>query len=124
MTIKKICLVDDTTDLLRNLAQFLEMEGYEVWPYENGHDALERLKTETPHLIITDLWMPEMEGTELIRAVRSMLQLKNVPIAVFSAKPFQEYEAKVKIFNKMAYIKKPATLDEILTVVNELLAIS
>lgn len=116
-----ICLVEDTPDLLDNLTHFLEMEQYEVWPCRNGSEAMAQLEKACPQLIITDLLMPGMNGFELIRKIKSMEQLREIPIAIFSAKPFQEYETEISNFTKVARIKKPASLDDILKVINGLL---
>jgi DNA-binding response OmpR family regulator len=118
---KKICIVDDTPDLLDNLSQFLKMEGYEVWPFPSAHKALEKIERETPDLIITDLWMPAMDGLEFADRVKAMDHLKTVPITIFSAKPFQEYQDKARKAGINSYIKKPATLEEILKTVTDLL---
>jgi CheY-like chemotaxis protein len=118
---KKICIVDDTPDLLDNLSQFLKMEGYEVWSFPSAYEALEKIKQEAPDLIITDLWMPIMDGLEFVNRIKTMDHLKAVPITIFSAKPFQEYQEQARKAGINSYIKKPATLEEILKTVIELL---
>jgi CheY-like chemotaxis protein len=115
---KKICLVEDTPDLLTNLTEFLEMEGFVVWPHRAGADALKRLRSEAPDLILTDLRMTGMDGLELIRHLKELDHLKHIPIIIFSAQPVQEYEEQAKQMGVDHYIKKPASLDDILEIVN------
>lgn len=117
----KICIVEDTPELLDNLTQFLEMENFLVWPCRNGFEALTRMENESPDLIITDILMPGMDGLDLINKIRAIEHLKRIPISIFSAKPFQEYEDKVKNLERIAYIKKPASLEDILKVISDLL---
>jgi CheY-like chemotaxis protein len=115
---KIICLVDDTIDLLQNFTEFLEMEGYQVWPCKGGKEALERMKHDAPHLIITDLWMPEMDGITLIEHVKNNNRLKEIPIIIFSARPIPDYEEKALSLGVHTFIKKPTDLDDILGILN------
>jgi CheY-like chemotaxis protein len=118
---KKICLVEDTPDLLKNFTEFLQMEGFEVWPCKGGAEALQRMETETPDLIITDLWMPAMDGLVFIDRVRRNPEWKKLPIVIFSAKALKDYEDEANALGVHHFIKKPAALDEILNVINPLL---
>jgi len=118
---RKICIVDDTPDLLDNLSQFLKMEGYEVWSFQSAHHALEKISSELPDLIITDLWMPAMDGLEFISRVKMIAPHSTIPVAIFSAKPFQDYQDQARKAGIHCYIKKPATLEEILKAISELL---
>ena len=120
---KTICLVDDTPDLLLNFSDFLQMEGFEVWPCNNGWDALKRMETAIPDLIITDLWMPAMDGLYFIEQVRANPRTTQLPVVIFSAKPFSDYQEKAASLGVTCHIKKPAALEEILRVVTPLLSV-
>jgi DNA-binding response OmpR family regulator len=115
---KKICLIEDTPDLLSSLTEFLEMEGFIVWPHRGGVDALKRLRSDVPDIILTDLRMAGMDGLELIRNLKEIEHLKDIPVIIFSAQPLQEYEVEARQLGVDHYIKKPASLDEILDIVN------
>jgi len=115
---RTICLIDDTPDLLRNFTEFLEMEGFNVWPCNGGSEALKRMENEEPDLIITDLWMPGMDGMAIIEHTRKDKRLDKIPVIIFSARPVQDYEEMARKLGVGHYIKKPATLEEILQVVN------
>lgn len=121
---KTICIVDDTADLLTNLTGFLRMEGFSVWSFAKAEDALLRLDMDKPDLIITDLWMPEMDGLVFIEHLKSKAHLKAVPVVIFSARPVDDYEVKARLLGVTNFIKKPAQLEEILSVINPLLNIS
>jgi chemosensory pili system protein ChpA (sensor histidine kinase/response regulator) len=114
---KTICVVDDTPDLLQNFSDFLTMEGFEVWPCIGGVEALERMRTSAPDLIITDLWMPSMDGLAFIGHVRSEQRLRDTPVVIFSSRPVQDYQDKAKELGVVRCMKKPAPLEEILTVI-------
>lgn len=82
-----ILIVDDNEDLRELLAALLMREGYEVWTAENGARALEVLAehTEPPCLILLDLMMPVMDGTEFLQVLRDRQQLDDLPVVVLSA---------------------------------------
>ncbi|HEY9004837.1 response regulator [Ohtaekwangia sp.] len=118
---KKIMVVEDTQDLLQHVTDFLTMEGYEVEPCINGDDAYTKLATSRPDLIITDLLMPKVDGFALIEKIKQHEALKKIPVAIFSAKPPQENEAKALSLNVKAFIKKPCSLDDLLVAVKDIL---
>jgi DNA-binding response OmpR family regulator len=118
---KKILIVEDTADLLANLEDFLTMEGYNVISATNARRALQILNTESPDLIISDLMMHEMDGFSLVREIKKIPRLKNVPVAIFSAKPLQEYEDIAQSIGVNCCIKKPSTLEHILETIQKLL---
>jgi DNA-binding response OmpR family regulator len=104
---KTILIVEDTADLLMNLTDFLRMEGYRVIGFGSGRSALEHLQTEIPDVLITDLSMPDMDGFELIRTVRHDMNMEDLPIAIFSARPKEENLPRAKSFGVSLYITKP-----------------
>jgi DNA-binding response OmpR family regulator len=122
---KTIVIVEDTADLLMNLTDFLRMEGYRVIGFASGGSALDHLRIETPDILITDLSMPDMDGFELIRAVRQDLKLDDLPIAIFSARPKEENLLKAKSFGVSLYITKPCEPEKLVgyieSIINPLL---
>jgi two-component system KDP operon response regulator KdpE len=77
----RILIVDDERQITRVLRTSLQSSGYEVSVANNGMEAFNLFKSVAPDLIITDLSMPEMDGLELTRAIRS---ISEVPIIVYS----------------------------------------
>jgi CheY-like chemotaxis protein len=118
---KKILIVEDTADLLSNLEDFLTMEGYTVVSAPNARRALQILTTETPDLVISDLMMHEMDGFALVREMKKIPELNDIPVAIFSAKPLQEYEETARALGVRCCIKKPSTLEHILKTIQKLL---
>jgi two-component system alkaline phosphatase synthesis response regulator PhoP len=82
----KILLVDDEPDILEFLGYNLRKEGYMVFSATNGKDAIALARKETPDLIILDVMMPEMDGIETCREIRSQEGLQDVLIAFLSAR--------------------------------------
>lgn len=118
---KKILIVDDTPDLLDNLAAFLSLEGFDVLMCANGREALDKVQDHAPDLVITDLWMPEMDGFEMIEALRKMSGVEKTPIAVFSAAPIQQAERNRLKGKVNGYIKKPIETEDMLKEINNYL---
>src|SRR5690606_2016368 len=66
----QIFIVDDEPDILEFLSYNLVKEGYQVITANNGKDALSLIAQNSPHLIILDIMMPEMDGVELCKKIR------------------------------------------------------
>lgn len=116
---RKICIVEDTPDLLENLVDFLSLEGYDVVSCVNGVEALEKLAHYTPDVIITDLWMPVMNGFELIDKIKANPAWRTIPIVVFSAAPLQASERESLNAQIDGFIIKPVNMENFLDAINE-----
>lgn len=103
----KILLVDDEPDILEFLSYNLKKEGYKVYTADNGAKALELAKKKSPHLILLDVMMPEMDGIETCEELRKMPTLANVVIAFLTARG-EDY-SQIAGFDAGAddYITKP-----------------
>jgi CheY-like chemotaxis protein len=82
---KTILIVDDELDILSALKAIFTIEQYQVFTATNGRVAMEVLQHVHPDVILTDWMMPEMNGVELCREVRSDPNLTGIPIVVSSA---------------------------------------
>ena len=100
-------MVDDEPDILEFMEYNLKKEGYSVLLSRNGREALELAKREKPALIILDIMMPEMDGIETCRQIRSIPSLKHTLIAFLTARN-EEY-SQLAGFEVGAddYISKP-----------------
>ena len=107
----RILLVDDVPLNLKVLSALLKKAGMESIQASSGFEALELLKRERPDLILTDIWMPGMSGTELARKLREDQSLREIPIVAVTA----DVEAKTNFslgdFNGV--LLKPVTVGKI-----------
>lgn len=78
-----ILLIEDTGDILSNLTEYLEMEGYNILSANNGKKGIEVAGECMPDLIICDVLMPEMDGYEVLRILKSSPKTYKIPF-VFS----------------------------------------
>ena len=107
----KVLVVDDEPQITRVLRTVLTSQGYQVRTAAEGEAALSNFTEWRPELVITDLYMPHMDGIELCRRIRSM---SSVPIIVLSVKG--EEKTKVEALDSGAddYVTKPFGIDELL----------
>jgi DNA-binding response OmpR family regulator len=82
---ERILVVDDEEFMRELLAQLLSIEGYEVLLASNGREAIQRAVFENPHLVIVDANMPEIDGIETTRQLRSQRETCSVPIIMATA---------------------------------------
>jgi len=108
---RRILVVDDETQITRVLRTSLSSHAYDVRVANDGETALEIMKDWTPDLVITDLSMPNMNGLELTRRLRTT---SSVPILILSVRG--EERTKVRALDAGAddYVTKPFGMDELL----------
>jgi CheY-like chemotaxis protein len=83
----KVALVVDDSMLIRySICRFLEERGFVVEPATNGREALEITGRVRPDLIVTDMQMPKMSGSELITELKSRKETASVPIIIVAGK--------------------------------------
>src|SRR5689334_21809680 len=102
-----ILLVDDEPDILEFMDYNLRKEGYQTLLARNGQEAIEIAAREKPNLIILDIMMPNMDGIEACRVIRSRPDLNNTMIAFLTAR--NEDYSQIAGFEVGAddYISKP-----------------
>ena len=84
---RRLALVVDDSMLIRHMVcRFLEERGFTVESATNGIEALELLSHVHPDIVITDLTMPKMDGTEFVAKMRERPELAATPIVVLAAK--------------------------------------
>lgn len=114
-----ILVADDDQKLLKMVRRTLIYEGFEVVTATTGHEAIDRLQTETPDLIILDWMMPQLDGLEMLKQVRAAGD--NIPILMLTAR--DAVEDRVKGLDRGAddYLVKPFAPSELLARLRALL---
>lgn len=116
-----ILVVDDDLGTRLCVGDYLEISGYSVIKAENGQQALDLLEKSQPHLIITDIAMPEMDGYDLVRQVRSRPIFRLLPVIFLTAHTSTEERVKGYNLGCDIYLPKPFELPELGAVVRSLL---
>ncbi len=118
----RILLVDDDDDLLRLLAIRLEGAGYGVLTTNKAEQALAMISLERPHLVITDLRMPGMDGAALFEAIRAMHS--SLPVIILTAHGTIPDAVAATNRGVFGYLTKPYDAQELLTQVEHALRLS
>ena len=118
----KILVVDDDAAMRRATSRALEAAGHIVAVHPNGRGAVQDIEKEPPDLLITDIFMPEMEGLETIRAARA--RQPTLPIIAMSCFTFEERDdlGIAEKFGAVASLRKPFRPAELIELVDRLLA--
>ncbi len=118
MSGETILIVEDNQVLREGLREILAIEGYHVLCASNGKEALQEMSTFNPDLILSDLAMPEMDGFEFLRAVRSRPEWVTIPFLILTARGEKDDVLIGKSLGAEDYLVKPLTRQELLTAVN------
>lgn len=117
---KIIMTVDDSASVRQMVSLTLKDAGYSVIEACDGKDAMSKLKGQID-LIITDLNMPNMNGIELIRAVRASAGYKFVPIVMLTTESQAAVKEEGKAAGATGWIVKPFKPDQLLAVAKKVL---
>lgn len=111
---EKILIIEDDKSVRKSIIDLLEFSGYETNSAENGKEALELMHQQIPDLIISDIMMPELDGVDLLKQVRSKTDTATLPFIFLTAKT--EYKDLRIGMNYGAddYIIKPFKANELL----------
>jgi len=88
--VKTVLLVDDDPGMLGLHRRLVEQAGYQALTAQSGSEALEKLETVLPDLILLDLMMPEMDGFEVLAALHSREATRDIPVIILTARMLSE----------------------------------
>jgi len=111
MRAPRILLVDDEVPIQRAVAPLLRSRGYDVDVAATGDDALKSVRTHPPDLIVLDLGLPDIEGTEVCRRIRAE---SAIPIVVLSARGAEADKVTALDLGADDYVTKPFGPEELL----------
>lgn len=119
----KLLVVDDEEDARLLQSSILTNQGYEVTTAENGLDALNSIQRSRPDLIISDVLMPEMDGYELCRRLKTSDELRDIPLIFYSAHYLDEKDKQMAMdLGVSQFIQKPMETDKLLGIINSIIA--
>ena len=110
---KKIAVIEDNPDNRLLLRAILE-DHYEIIDYESGFDALARLPAQPPDLVLLDISLPGMEGTEVLKRIRVEPALSKLPVIALTAHAMSGDREKYLSFGFDNYVAKPIVDETIL----------
>lgn len=115
---KTILLIEDNNDILENLKEYLEIEGYKILMATNGKNGVALARESKPDLIICDVLMREMNGHEVLRLLLETSETKEIPF-IFSTSMSEKIDKTESLaLGADDYITKPFEPESLLKMAN------
>ncbi len=118
---EKILIIEDTRTTLHIIKHIMEKQGFNLITAENGKEGLEKIKQHKPDIILSDIYMPILDGFQVCHKVKVSLETKHTPLILLTSSGKKEDILKGLALGANDYIIKPFDEDELLARVNNLL---
>jgi len=115
--VMRVLLIEDNRDLREYLRLALEAQNYEVLTAAHGQEALAYLNGHRVDAVVTDLFMPEMDGIETVAAVRK--QFPDVRVIAMSGRPGVDYLPVARELGVKYTLRKPFEIDELIAALGD-----
>jgi DNA-binding response OmpR family regulator len=119
---KKVLIVDDEENIVISIEFLIDQAGYEVEIARDGEEALRKVTSFNPDLILLDVMMPKINGFEVCRRIRENQQFDTTKIIMLTAKGREVEVAKGLALGANSYIIKPFSTKELMAEVNHILS--
>lgn len=120
-SVHTILVVDDDPYILMSLEFLMKKNGYEVLVARNGEEALHIIKKAMPQLVLLDVMMPDVDGFEICRIIKSTRDLANIQVVFMSAKTREADIQKGMNLGAALYVTKPFSTRELIKQIKVLL---
>jgi CheY-like chemotaxis protein len=117
----KILVIDDDKDLLDITQTLLVKQGFEVETNANWDDALQKIETFQPQLILLDVFLNGIDGLDICRQLKSMPHTKHIPVMIFSGYP-RVAESVIYEYGADDFIAKPFEVSDLITKMHSVLS--
>lgn len=118
---KIILTVDDSASIRQMVGFTLKGAGYDVMEAADGQEGLDKAKSKTVSLILTDQNMPRMDGLTLVKALRALPQYKTTPILILTTESSDTMKQQGKTSGATGWLVKPFDPAKLLEVVRKVL---
>ncbi|MFQ6610781.1 MAG: sigma-54-dependent transcriptional regulator [Fidelibacterota bacterium] len=110
-------IIDDDINILNSLSEFFEDEGYEVFKYTNGEDALASIKNDLPNVVLLDLKLPGMDGFEILEKIKK--SHPEIEVIIVTGNVDLMSGVKAMKLGAIDYVTKPFNLDEVSVIIDK-----
>lgn len=117
--VKKVLVVDDDPVLVRLVKEILKSQGFTVETAKDGIDAMVMVKKDKPDLIVLDIMMPELNGYDVLRALKFTDDFKDIPVLLLTARE-QELDKRIGDMMGIDYLQKPVHRESFLEKINKM----
>ncbi len=114
-----ILIVDDEASIRQSLSGLLADEGFDVITASNGYEALKRIETESPDLVLLDIWMPGIDGIETLKEIKKDNPF--IQVLIITGHGTIETAIKAVKFGAFDLIEKPLSIDKVIVAINNAL---
>ncbi len=118
---KRILIVDDHEKNLKLVKVVLKSNGYETIEAEDGKKGIEKAREHLPDMILMDIQMPEIDGLEAMKILKSNESTGNIPIIALTSYVMKGDKERFLAEGFDAYIPKPVDINELLKTVKEII---
>ena len=108
----KVLLVDDEPDFLAVMRARLSKAGYDVICAHHGKDALDKLRIKLPHVIVSDVIMPVMDGIDLYQSLKNSSETRHIPVIMVSVK--EHLEGNFRAVGVNDFLAKPFEVGDLI----------
>jgi twitching motility two-component system response regulator PilH len=120
---KQLLLVDDDKHAREGYQAYLSGHGFNVHAFEGGIDAMAAAKAEAPDIVVLDLELPDVDGWEVARRLKSDARTRNVPIIAFSGRSMHHEQVSALRAGCDVYLSKPCAPARLLGAIHKLLGL-
>jgi UDP-3-O-[3-hydroxymyristoyl] N-acetylglucosamine deacetylase len=114
--VSKVLIIDDEKAILDSLSSILEDEGFQVFKATDGKEGLGLFERENPEIVLLDVWMPEMDGLQVLKEIRKKDQ--NAMVIVISGHGTISTAVEAVKIGAYDFLEKPLSIDKVLEVIS------
>jgi two-component system nitrogen regulation response regulator NtrX len=114
-----VLIVDDETTIIESLSGILSDDGFEVIHAFNGYEALKKIDTESPDIVLLDIWMPGMDGIETLKEIKQ--KFPSIPVVMITGHGSIESAVDATKSGAFDFLEKPLSIDKVMVTINNAL---
>ncbi len=114
-----VLIVDDETTIIESLEGILSDDGFEVIHAFNGYEALKKVESESPDIVLLDIWMPGMDGIETLKEIKNIAP--NLPVVMITGHGTIESAVDATKSGAYDFLEKPLSIDKVMVTINNAL---
>ncbi|MBF0204782.1 MAG: sigma-54-dependent Fis family transcriptional regulator [Desulfamplus sp.] len=114
-----VLIVDDNESIIDSLEGILSDDGFEVFHAFNGYDALKKIETLSPDIVLLDIWMPGMDGIETLKEIKK--EYPNLPVIMITGHGTIEAAVDATKSGAFDFLEKPLSIDRVIVTINNAL---
>lgn len=114
-----VLIVDDESTIIDSLEGILSDDGFEVIHAYNGYEALKKIETHSPDIVLLDIWMPGMDGIDTLKEIKKMSP--NLPVVMITGHGSIESAVDATKSGAFDFLEKPLSIDKVMVTINNAL---